>query len=68
MLIIGVGFGFTMQIIVLATQNEVPAADLGVATSSVNFFRAIGGSLGVAVFGSLFAARLVDATNGGHAL
>src|SRR5690606_28166088 len=42
MVLVGVGMGFTMQIIVLATQNEVPARDLGVATSAVNFFRSIG--------------------------
>ena len=45
MLLTGVGVGFTMQVIVLATQNEVPASDLGIATSAVNFFRAIGGSV-----------------------
>ena len=64
MAILGVGIGFTMQIIVLATQNEAPLADLGVATSTVTFFRAVGGSLGVALFGALFSSRLTDLLGG----
>ncbi|HEX7134315.1 MAG TPA: MFS transporter [Iamia sp.] len=59
MVVCGIGLGFTMQLIVLATQNAVPVADLGVATSSVNFFRSIGGSIGVALFGALFNSRLL---------
>jgi len=68
MTVIGLGFGFTAQIIVLATQNEVPAADLGVATSSINFFRSIGGSIGVALVGALFASRLGAGVADGRAL
>ena len=68
MVVCGVGLGLTMQLIVLATQNAVPADDLGVATSAINFFRAIGGSVGVAVFGALFNTRLGDAIPGGGAL
>jgi hypothetical protein len=49
-----------MQILVLATQNEAPIDDLGVATSTVGFFRAVGGSIGVAAFGALFASRIND--------
>jgi EmrB/QacA subfamily drug resistance transporter len=64
MLLTGVGLGFTMQVIVLATQNEVPASDLGIATSAVNFFRAIGGSVGVALVGALFTSRLASAVAG----
>jgi predicted MFS family arabinose efflux permease len=64
MLLTGIGLGFTMQVIVLATQNEVPASDLGVATSAVNFFRAIGGSVGVALIGALFTSRLATAVAG----
>jgi EmrB/QacA subfamily drug resistance transporter len=64
MCILGVGIGFTMQVLVLATQNEAPAADLGVATSTVTFFRAVGGSLGVAMFGALFNSRLSDLLGG----
>jgi EmrB/QacA subfamily drug resistance transporter len=58
MILLGVGIGFTMQILVLATQNSVPREDLGSATSSVNFFRALGGSIGVAAFGAVFNAGL----------
>ncbi|MEY2461004.1 MAG: hypothetical protein QOG30_2834 [Acidimicrobiaceae bacterium] len=64
MMLTGIGVGFTMQVIVLATQNEVPAADLGIATSAVNFFRAIGGSVGVALIGALFTSRLATAVAG----
>ena len=67
MTVCGIGIGLVMQIVVLATQNSVPISDLGVATASVNFFRAIGGSLGVALFGALFNARLA-ASIGGEAL
>jgi Major Facilitator Superfamily len=58
MVLLGVGIGLVMQIMVLASQNEAPLADLGVATSTINFFRAVGGSVGVAVFGSLVSSRL----------
>ncbi len=60
MFILGAGVGMVMQIMVLATQNEAPATDLGVATSTVTFFRTIGGSVGVSIFGALFASRLTD--------
>jgi EmrB/QacA subfamily drug resistance transporter len=64
MFLTGVGVGFTMQVVVLATQNEVPASDLGIATSAVNYFRAIGGSVGVALVGALFTSRLATAVAG----
>lgn len=64
MLVCGIGLGLTMQIIVLATQNAVPTSDLGVATASINFFRSIGGSVGVALFGALFTSRLATALDG----
>jgi MFS family permease len=60
MAILGIGIGMVMQILVLATQNEAPVDDLGVATSTVGFFRAVGGSIGVAAFGALFASRITD--------
>jgi predicted MFS family arabinose efflux permease len=67
MVVCGVGIGLVMQLVVLATQNAVPTADLGVATASVNFFRSIGGSMGVALFGALFNARIASSI-GGEAL
>jgi hypothetical protein len=46
-----------MQVLVIAVQNVVPYADLGVATSGVTFFRSIGGSFGTAAFGAIFASQ-----------
>jgi EmrB/QacA subfamily drug resistance transporter len=60
MTVLGIGIGLVMQIMILATQNEAPVDDLGVATSSVSFFRAVGGSVGVAIFGALFNHGLAD--------
>jgi hypothetical protein len=58
MLILGVGLGMVMQVLVIAVQNAVDYADLGVATSGATLFRLIGGSLGTAILGAIFAARL----------
>ena len=58
MALIGAGLGLTMQVFVLSVQNAVDHRDLGVATSAATFFRSIGGSIGVAVFGAIFANRL----------
>lgn len=60
MFITGAGIGMVMQVLVLATQNAVPHADLGVATSGATFFRSLGGAMGVAVFGALLTHRLRD--------
>jgi hypothetical protein len=53
---------------VRASQNEAPVEDLGVATSPVNFCRSVGGSVGVAVFGSLIASRLTHLLGDASAL
>ncbi|GIH25111.1 EmrB/QacA family drug resistance transporter [Acrocarpospora phusangensis] len=58
--VLGAGLGLVMQVLVIAVQNVVDYRNLGVATSSVVFFRSIGGSFGVSVFGSIFASRLAD--------
>ena len=58
MLVTGVGIGLVMQVLVLATQNAVEPADLGVATSGATFFRSMGGAMGVAVFGALLSHQL----------
>lgn len=60
MFITGAGIGMVMQVLVLAAQNAVPHADLGVATSGATFFRSLGGAMGVAVFGALLTHRLRD--------
>jgi EmrB/QacA subfamily drug resistance transporter len=64
MVMLGVGLGFTMQVMVLATQNETPADDVGVATATVTFFRTVGGSIGVALLGALFTTRLTHLLGG----
>ncbi|MFE0173381.1 MFS transporter [Streptomyces sp. NPDC059002] len=61
MAVLGAGIGLVMPVLVLAVQNAVRPADLGTATSANNYFRQIGGSVGAAIFGTLFADRLTDA-------
>ncbi|MEU0369138.1 MFS transporter [Streptomyces sp. NPDC006283] len=56
--VFGAGLGLVMQVLVLVVQNAVGYEDLGVATSGATFFRSIGASFGVAVFGTIFANRL----------
>jgi EmrB/QacA subfamily drug resistance transporter len=60
MLVVGFGLGMTMQVLVLAVQNAVDVSQLGVATSGAVLFRSIGGSIGVALFGTIFANRLAS--------
>jgi len=60
MVVMGAGLGMSMQTLVLSVQNALPPRDMGVATSSVTFFRSMGGTFGVAaalaiLFGSLAA-------------
>ncbi|GAB2921119.1 MFS transporter [Streptomyces sundarbansensis] len=59
--VLGLGIGLVMSVLVLAVQNSVRPGDLGTATSANNYFRQIGGSVGAAIFGTLFAGRLSDA-------
>ncbi|WP_428934510.1 DHA2 family efflux MFS transporter permease subunit [Streptomyces sp. ACT015] len=56
--VFGLGLGLVMQVLVLIVQNAVSYEDLGVATSGATFFRSIGASFGVAVFGTVFTSRL----------
>jgi EmrB/QacA subfamily drug resistance transporter len=58
--VLGAGLGLIMQNVVLAAQNAVPAGQIGTATSTNNYFREVGATLGVAVFGTLFTTRLAD--------
>ena len=58
MLVLGLGLGLVMQVLVLAAQNAVDYELLGVATSGSTLFRQIGGSIGVAAFGAIFANQL----------
>ncbi len=63
-LVLGLGLGMVMQVLVLAAQNSVSYEDLGVATSGVTLFRSIGGSIGVSLFGAIFAAGLATDLQG----
>ena len=57
MIIAGFGLGITMPIYILAVQNVVPYKILGAATSSMTFSRSLGGSVGLAIFGSILNNR-----------
>ncbi|MFF2146171.1 DHA2 family efflux MFS transporter permease subunit [Kitasatospora sp. NPDC058190] len=67
-LVFGLGLGLVMQVLVLIVQNSVGYQDLGVATAGATFFRSIGASFGVSVFGTIFAgglrSRLAEALAG----
>ncbi|GAA2546587.1 MDR family MFS transporter [Winogradskya consettensis] len=75
MFVLGAGVGMLMQNLVLAAQNDVPANELGAATSTLTFFRSMGGAIGVSALGavlagkvtSLFAEKFPQAATGGTA-
>jgi EmrB/QacA subfamily drug resistance transporter len=58
MVLLGVGIGLTMQVLVVAGQNAADHRHVGVVTSLAQFFRELGGSVGVAFFGAVFAGRV----------
>lgn len=58
MVLLGVGIGLTMQVLTVAGQNAVDHRHVGLVTSLAQFFRELGGSIGVAVFGAIFASRI----------
>jgi DNA-binding MarR family transcriptional regulator len=60
MLVLGLGLGLVIQVLVLAAQNAVDYKYLGVASSGSTLFRQIGGSIGVALFGAIFANQLAS--------
>ena len=72
MLAVGAGMGLSMLTLLIAVQSAVPRDQLGIATSSTQFFRSIGGIVGVAVMGSVLSSQLsaeverVVQTDGGH--
>jgi MFS family permease len=66
--VLGLGLGLLMQNLVLVIQNAVPSRMLGVATSTGQLFRTVGGTIGVSVMGAILSAGLpvaVDATGFG---
>ncbi|WP_369931391.1 MDR family MFS transporter [Plantactinospora sp. BC1] len=64
MIVLGVGMGFLMQTSMLIAQNSVEQKDLGAASGAATFFRSIGGSFGISLFGAVFANRLADSAAG----
>ncbi|MDT7842540.1 MFS transporter [Streptomyces justiciae] len=60
MALLGLGIGMMMQNLVLCTQNQVEPKDLGSASSTVTFFRSLGGAMGVSVLGAVMANKITD--------
>ncbi|MFF6998827.1 MFS transporter [Streptomyces sp. NPDC008313] len=60
MAVMGLGIGMMMQNLVLCTQNQVAPSDLGSASSTVTFFRSLGGAIGVSALGAIMASRITD--------
>jgi MFS family permease len=65
MALVGIGIGMTVQNLVLSVQNTVRAQDLGAATATITFFRALGGAAGVAALGAVLGHRVSDLVRGG---
>jgi hypothetical protein len=60
MAIAGLGVGPTFAVFTLAVQNAVPVRDLGAATSSLTLFQQVGGTIGLAVTGTIFGSTLLE--------
>jgi EmrB/QacA subfamily drug resistance transporter len=60
MALVGAGVGMSMQNLVLSVQNTVSLRDIGAASSTVAFFRSLGGTIGVSVLGAVLARRVGD--------
>ncbi|WP_346008005.1 MDR family MFS transporter [Janibacter terrae] len=60
MVVLGIGLGMAMQQFTLVVQNSVSRADMGVATSSTQFFRNVGSTVGIAVFGTVMSSGLQE--------
>ncbi|WP_053206778.1 MFS transporter [Jiangella muralis] len=67
MAILGVGVGSSMQNLVLAVQNGLDYRDLGAGTSTVTFFRSLGGAAGVSVLGAILATHVTNLISDGLA-
>src|SRR4051794_17203089 len=63
--VFGLGFGMVTQVLVTAVQNAVERRELGVATATAGFFRALGGAVGAAVLGAVFAGRATATATSG---
>jgi MFS family permease len=58
LVIFGLGFGMVTQVMITAVQNSVDRRELGIATATTGFFRALGGAVGAAVLGAVFASQV----------
>ncbi|WP_435192874.1 MDR family MFS transporter [Streptomyces sp. NRRL F-5630] len=58
MVLLGIGSGFALQMANTIAQNSVPMRDMGAASAATNLFRTLGGSLGLALFASLFTSSV----------
>ncbi len=66
LVVFGLGFGLVTQVLIVAVQNGVERRELGIATATTGFFRALGGAVGAAVLGAVFASQAgVHASGGG---
>ncbi len=62
LVVFGLGFGMVTQVLLIAVQSSVERRSMGTATAATGFFRALGGAVGAAVLGAVFAARADDVT------
>ena len=60
-IVLGIGLGASMPVFSISVQNAVESRFIGTATSTLQFMRSIGGSIGVAIFGSVLANQFVPA-------
>ncbi|MFF4632131.1 MFS transporter [Streptomyces griseorubiginosus] len=67
MALLGLGIGMMMQNLVLCTQNQVEPSDLGSASSTVTFFRSLGGAVGVSALGAVMSHRITHYVSDGIA-
>jgi EmrB/QacA subfamily drug resistance transporter len=67
LVLFGLGFGMVGQVLVVAVQNSVDRRELGIATATTGFFRALGGAVGAAVLGAVFAAQAGSSASEGGA-
>jgi predicted MFS family arabinose efflux permease len=58
MVVMGIGLGMSLPLFMLAVQNAVPHRVMGIATSTMQFLRSVGGTMGVAIMGSLINSTL----------
>src|SRR5699024_4363123 len=58
MVVLGIGIGMCMQQYTLVVQNQAKQSDMGIATAATQFFRNVGSTIGIAVFGTAMTLGL----------